>query len=194
MEKKSYSYTEAMGLIRGKIKSLHIKYPDFTHIDEQSDLSADKKERRKQSALALYHSRIDCLKMLPKFFVLMGDLKRIDSEIIIPIETTIKEGKEGLDLEFKRLTVEELLSLSINISLPKGKDGGVLIIEGIERLDKKMDYSGNFSRLVMPSIKNPLSDINIRWTVIFTTKEYEDRNTLGWLKKKEELFICPLKD
>ena len=192
------SYEGAMAWIRRCIKSNHIKPLDFSCIDNNTGLTPDEKKKEKRRLYTRYVTKYNASpneSNMNHIFLLMGDLDRIENEIITPIEM---EMKEDLDLEFKRLTIEDLFSSSDNFPCPEGKDGCVLVIEGVERLNNSLDYSGKIMRLVMPSIETSLSDSKIRWTVIFTTKECDDRvwwsNTWGWLTKKDMLSIFLLKD
>ena len=126
-------------------------------------------------------------------FVILGDLYKITNEIINPLKLYLREDEKYLlDVEFKEMSVEEFLSSRHEITSPIGRNGGVLVIEGIERLDYGKDYVSKFLRLTKSPIQTSVCDNLSRWSLIFISRECENdyflfNSTWNYFRRKSWL-------
>lgn len=112
-------------------------------------------------------------------FIIQGDLNKIKNEIIVPLQISLKESyRKKLDLEFREMSIEELISSYGTIGTPKKSNGGVLVIEGVERLDYSKDYVRMFSRLTTSLVQTTENGNLSRWSLLFISKECEDEKFL----------------
>lgn len=129
-------------------------------------------------------------------FIIQGDIIRIKNEIIKPLHIHLKDS-EGLDLEFREMSIENLFSSYQSIGTPKGSNGGVLIIEGIESLDYSYDYVSIFSRLTNSPVQTTENGSLSRWSLLFISKECEDEKflfntTWNYYRNKSKLLNLKL--
>ena len=112
-------------------------------------------------------------------FIIQGDLNKIKNEIIVPLQIDLQKSKRAkLDLEFREMSIEELISSYGTIGTPQKSNGGVLVIEGIERLDYNKDYVRMFSRLTTSLVQTTENGNLSRWSLLFISKECEDEKFL----------------
>ena len=112
-------------------------------------------------------------------FIIQGDLNKIKNEIIVPLQISLKESdRKKLDLEFREMSIEELISSYDTIGTPQKSNGGVLVIEGVERLDYSKDYVHMFARLTTSPIQTSENGNLARWSLLLVSKECEDEKFL----------------
>lgn len=112
-------------------------------------------------------------------FIIQGDLNKIKNEIIVPLQISLKESdRKKLNLEFREMSIEELISSYDTIGTPQKSNGGVLVIEGVERLDYSKDYVHMFARLTTSPIQTSENGNLARWSVLLVSKECEDKKFL----------------
>lgn len=112
-------------------------------------------------------------------FIIQGDLNIIKNEIINPLQIDLKESERAkLDLEFREMSIEEFISSYDTIGTPHNSNGGVLVIEGIERLDYSYDYVSIFSRLTTSPVQTTENGNLSRWSLLFVSNECEDEKFL----------------
>ena len=76
------------------------------------------------------------------------------------------------------MSIEEFLSSYNTIGTPQNSNGGVLVIEGVERLDYSKDYVHMFSRLTTSPVQTSENGNLSRWSLLFISKECEDEKFL----------------
>lgn len=114
-----------------------------------------------------------------KIFIIQGDLNKIKNKIIVPLQIDLQKSKRAkLDLEFREMSIEEFLSSYNTIGTPQNSNGGVLVIEGVERLDYSKDYVHMFSRLTTSPVQTSENGNLSRWSLLFISKECEDEKFL----------------
>lgn len=114
-----------------------------------------------------------------KIFIIQGDLNKIKNEIIVPLQIDLQKSKRAkLDLEFREMSIEELISSYDTIGTPQKNNGGVLVIEGVERLDYSKDYVHMFARLTTSPIQTSENGNLARWSLLLVSKECEDEKFL----------------
>lgn len=114
-----------------------------------------------------------------KIFIIQGDLNKIKNEIIVPLQIDLQKSKRAkLDLEFREMSIEEFLSSYDTIGTPQKSNGGVLVVEGVERLDYSKDYVHMFARLTTSPIQTSENGNLARWSLLLVSKECEDEKFL----------------
>lgn len=112
-------------------------------------------------------------------FIIQGDLNKIKNEIIVPLQISLQESERAkLDLDFREMSIEELISSYDTIGTPQKSNGGVLVIEGVERLDYSKDYVHMFSRLTTSPVQTTENGNLSRWSLLFISKECKDEKFL----------------
>ena len=76
------------------------------------------------------------------------------------------------------MSIEELISSYDTIGTPQKSNGGVLVIEGVERLDYSKDYVHMFARLTTSPIQTSENGNLARWSLLLVSKECEDEKFL----------------
>ena len=129
-------------------------------------------------------------------FIIQGDLNKIKNEIIVPLQISLKESdRKKLDLEFREMSIEELISSYDTIGTPQKSNGGVLVIEGVERLDYSKDYVHMFARLTTSPIQTSENGNLARWSLLLVSKECEDEKFLfnsTWNYYRNKGLLCNL--
>ncbi len=181
------SASEIKGIIENQLINDHLPYIVGSNKNDYSDDNPadcgltpeefamiqdyDEEENKGQEKHVKFHDYT--------IFIIQGDLNKIKNEIIVPLQISLKESnREKLDLEFREMSIEELISSYGTIGTPQKSNGGVLVIEGVERLDYSKDYIHMFARLTTSPIQTSENGNLARWSLLLVSKECEDEKFL----------------
>jgi len=178
---------------------------NYTLVLEEQDLEKLSNTKHEQKAKQLYDKKkAEISKGRRNINFLIGNKELLMSKVIESLKSTLADAEmhyRTLDLEYKEISAEDLTREFVNsIQPPKGKDGGIVIIDDIESFFRNNEDINTQIYILSRIMMNPFGCDSTGWSLIVTTDEdiytspIYKKTCLSYFENEGEIFYYEINE
>ena len=165
-------------------KSLSGSISELSSDEDDDELVNDPRYAKAKAAIIQeYSKKLEELRkragnsdgLLP-ILILAGNVSMIRKDVLKPaFEIAQDDPHYGFDFEVQEMDANQLTRKFVeSIGKPNGKDGGVLVVNGLTRFIEMYDVNDQ-SGLILNIMVNPMGGISTGWRVIFVEESESEK-------------------